>query len=274
MTFEQQEAAVRRYRKSKEIAFDIILTAEQQEEAFDQMRRRVHGEMKAAAYMAGLSEIKPRERFTAETLRTYIIEKGAREIRGFKEDEFLTPVLDLLCLYFTCDKRFEDYKHSDGRPYQLNKGIYLYGGYGTGKTSLMRLFSENQHQSFRVISCQDLADAYVDEGEKIVTANISLQYVSDFNDRVRFFGQEYSGQCFDDLGAESVGKRYGKDQNVMEAILRRRYTKGSEVWQGTHVTTNITATDVELMYGKRIRSRFREMFNAIKFSPNAPDRRK
>jgi hypothetical protein len=42
----------------------------------------------------------------------------------------------------------------------------------------------------------------------------------------------------------------------------------------THATTNLSASDLEALYGNRLRSRMREMFNLIAFPNNTPDKRK
>jgi hypothetical protein len=42
----------------------------------------------------------------------------------------------------------------------------------------------------------------------------------------------------------------------------------------THATTNLSASDLEAIYGNRLRSRMREMFNLISFPNDTPDKRK
>lgn len=41
----------------------------------------------------------------------------------------------------------------------------------------------------------------------------------------------------------------------------------------THLTTNLNSKEIETLYGIRIRSRMREMFNLISYSPFAKDKR-
>lgn len=41
----------------------------------------------------------------------------------------------------------------------------------------------------------------------------------------------------------------------------------------THLTTNISATEIEKAYGKRVRTRLRQMFNLITFGINTIDKR-
>ena len=79
--------------------------------------------------------------------------------------------------------------------------------------------------------------------------------------------------CFDDLGAEHMGRYYGKDCNVLGEILISRYelfkTKGIK----THCTTNLNAIEIEERYGERVRSRMREQFNLVSFNTNSRDKR-
>ncbi|GAL63712.1 hypothetical protein JCM19300_2748 [Algibacter lectus] len=42
----------------------------------------------------------------------------------------------------------------------------------------------------------------------------------------------------------------------------------------THATTNLNAQELEDLYGNRVRSRMRQLFNLIAFDKNANDKRK
>jgi DNA replication protein DnaC len=41
----------------------------------------------------------------------------------------------------------------------------------------------------------------------------------------------------------------------------------------THITTNLSASELESIYGNRIRSRMREMFNLVAFDRESKDKR-
>jgi DNA replication protein DnaC len=89
----------------------------------------------------------------------------------------------------------------------------------------------------------------------------------------RTFNQKRAGYCFDDLGTEETKSHFGNKINVMAEIILNRYdNKTAMGWEFTHVTTNLSADEIEQYYGSRVRSRFREMFNAITLNGN--DRRK
>ena len=78
--------------------------------------------------------------------------------------------------------------------------------------------------------------------------------------------------CFDDLGTEQALKYFGNECNVMGEILLRRYEYFITHKMITHLTTNLSASELESCYGNRIRSRLREMFNLISFGTSKDKR--
>lgn len=180
-------------------------------------------------------------------------------------DDHNREVLIALCRYFTGHEAFEQMQ--DG--WSLNKGIMLCGPVGTGKTTLMSLFRANQRQSFKMISCRELADRFADQGHEMLHTFSHPLQVPNHSDT---FWQTEIGVCFDDLGTENSKKNYGNQVNVMENILSNRYDMGSMPYHLTHVTTNLSSSEIEDYYGTRVRSRMREMFNMITLAGS--DRRK
>jgi len=59
----------------------------------------------------------------------------------------------------------------------------------------------------------------------------------------------------------------------MAEILLNRYDFFVSKRMLTHITTNLSASELESIYGNRIRSRMREMFNLIAFERDAKDKR-
>lgn len=147
----------------------------------------------------------------------------------------------------------------------LNKGILLTGPIGCGKTSIMQLLKPF---------------FYAKEDFKIKTAReISLEFAKNGYEALQQYthkeSQQHSltGYCFDDLGAEQQIKHFGNDCNVMAEILISRYDQFIENRTVTHITTNLSASEIEKLYGNRLRSRFRQMFNLIAFDKGAIDKR-
>ncbi len=61
--------------------------------------------------------------------------------------------------------------------------------------------------------------------------------------------------CFDDLGSENNTKYFGNDCNVMAEILLSQYDRFITHGTQTHITTNLSATEIEAFYGNRVRVR-------------------
>ena len=147
----------------------------------------------------------------------------------------------------------------------LNKGILLTGPIGCGKTSLMNLMkylTATEHKFF-VKPCRDISFEFIQDGYQIIHKySIGKLYQS-----------EPRTYCFDDLGTENNLKYFGNECNVMAEILLSRYDLFISKKLLTHITTNLSATEIETHYGNRVRSRLREMVNLIAFEKTAQDKR-
>ena len=79
---------------------------------------------------------------------------------------------------------------------------------------------------------------------------------------------------FDDLGSETVGNnvyQYGKEE-IFVRILLNRYRNFESLGTKTHVTTNLSLSQIGNRYGTQISDRFIRMFNRLKL--DGPSRRK
>ena len=92
--------------------------------------------------------------------------------------------------------------------------------------------------------------------------------------RGKLYAAERRHYCFDDLGIENNIKYYGNECNVMAEILLSRYDLFIGRGLITHITTNLSATEIEEAYGNRLRSRLREMVNLIGFDQGVKDKRR
>ncbi len=142
----------------------------------------------------------------------------------------------------------------------MSKGILLTGPVGCGKTTLMFLlrYFVLSNEMHLLKPSRELAFEFIREGYSVI------QKVGNQNKVI----------CFDDLGVEQSIKYYGNECNVMGEILLSRYDLF--VCQGTktHATTNLNATELEQLYGQRVRSRMRQMFNLIAFDKDVGDKRR
>jgi len=227
-----------------------ILTPEEIEAALEAARPRILQEAREQkkAMLATIEyNRKIREKseayVSAEQFLDWILKKAVSEIRNFSLNEREQEIYKILALYFTQDKRLLD------KGYDLNKGIWLFGGVGCGKTTIMELFSENPLINYPVVQTSIIADDYKENGSK------NLQ---------RFY--DIPSVCFNDFGfeiEEGVKNNFGNKKNVMAEIIQNSYEFNREKKFRLHFTTNLNADQVEHYYGPRVRSRLREMCNII-----------
>lgn len=150
----------------------------------------------------------------------------------------------------------------------LRKGILLTGPIGCGKTTLLKLMQKipSNRKNFGVYATRQVVSEFMQTGfetiEKYSRGNL-------YNET-----RQMRSICFDDLGAETTSKYFGNDCNVMAEILLTRYDLYEEKGLITHITTNLTAGEIESIYGNRLRSRMREMFNLFGYDEISKDKRK
>jgi len=185
------------------------------------------------------------------------------------ENEDLVKVL---CLYFSKDKRFENYKFDDkivngetipnpvsiinnGNP-DLEKGIMIFGNYGFGKTFTMKVFKAMNipGSRFSFHRANDIVMEYSKDG---------------------YAGLEkfLKGNCYyDDIGTEDKASHYEKGKELFKTIIEYRYDQFLDHGKKTYLSSNLDPDEIAERYGDRIESRIHEMFNIIVV--NGTDRRK
>lgn len=148
----------------------------------------------------------------------------------------------------------------------LNKGILLSGPIGCGKTSLMNLMRTvaKLENKFQVKSCREVSFEFIQDGYEVIH-----RY-----SKGHLYESNYRNYCFDDLGTESNLKYYGNECNVLAEVLLSRYDLFVSRKVQTHITTNLSASEIENQYGNRVRSRLRELCNLIAFDNSVADKRR
>jgi len=191
------------------------------------------------------------------------LEEKGKELYGndFKIHENDHSIILKLIAYFLKDEQM-CFRYG----INLNKGILLCGPIGCGKTSiisLMKHLTPVGHKFF-VKPCRDISFEFIQEGYEIIH-----KYSKD--------KRSQSGPktiCFDDLGTESNLKYFGNECNVMAEILLSRYELFTTRKLHTHITTNLSASEIEQVYGNRVRSRLRQLCNLVAYDKEAIDKRK
>lgn len=236
---------------------EVELTEEEKELALLNARRDKFYHNKLVEYK---NKIQKKAQF--QTYTPTELYEGIRDA-GFIMDEFNKQIFWNLCRYFAGDPR---------GPYNLRKGLLLYGPVGCYKTSIMKYFAANQSNSFAIYSVSEIASEFQRTGHDSI-----LRYKTHVNstDTYRTFGQKELGICFDDFGTENTdSKFFGNEANVMTEIIMSRFMSHENLIAKTHFTTNINMKVIEERYGYRVRSRLREMVTLVEFPDDTPDRRK
>ncbi|RKS03015.1 AAA family ATPase [Flavobacterium sp. 102] len=192
---------------------------------------------------------------------TWLEQKGI-ELYGnhFKILEIDYPIIYKLIAYFLKDEA-SCFQYN----ISINKGILLSGPIGCGKTtlmSIMKYLTPAEHKFF-VKPCREISFEFIQDGYQIIH-----KY-----SKGKLYESEPKIICFDDLGTENNLKYYGNECNVMAEILLSRYDIFIAKKIPTHITTNLSASEIETHYGKRVRSRMRELFNLIAYDNNTKDKR-
>lgn len=172
---------------------------------------------------------------------------------------------DLTVIHKLLIHAIKDEKTATALNLDLSKGILLSGKIGCGKTSIMHLLKPFIHPKFdyKIKTCREVSFEFAKNGFEALQPYTQKTYK-----QIRL-----PGYCFDDFGAEQQIKHFGNDCNVMAEIIISRYEQFIENKTVTHLTTNLSASEIEKLYGNRVRSRMRQMFNVIAFDSNSIDKR-
>lgn len=148
-------------------------------------------------------------------------------------------------------------------PLDLDKGLWLWGDIGTGKTTMLQILREycaavrpcTQERGlsvpaiywFEMVRADELCHAYAKEGYTSLR-----RYV------------ESGRLAIDDVGQENRQvNHYGTPENVVQHILQGRYA--ARGYGFTHVTSNLSPEQIADAYGERVYDRCLQMFNFVEF---------
>jgi len=189
--------------------------------------------------------------------------------RIFFGDHFAIFADDRELIYKLLVYAIGDFENTARHNLSLKKGILINGPVGCGKTSLMTLIKAffPKEKQYTLKSVREITFEFEKEGFRVINRYSNLAFCnSPFSRTNRAF-------CFDDLGTEQPIRYFGNECNVMAEILLSRYDLFIQKGVLTHITTNLSASELESMYGSRVRSRMREMFNLVAFERSAKDKR-
>lgn len=179
-------------------------------------------------------------------------------VPGFIIDDSNRDLYENAIKYFAGDKSSK---------FDLDKGIYLYGKVGVGKSMFFKIFHKlntatDNPNNFNILTISKLVSEF---------AKFGFDSFKEYE-----LGGDWHYGChwlLDDLGqsASSV-KHFGSSTNIVAEFIQRRYNIYTDYYKLTHISTNMEPQEIKDEYGEFIASRMREMFNIVLF--NGSDRRK
>jgi DNA replication protein DnaC len=170
--------------------------------------------------------------------------KTGRAIRDDNTDK----VIEYLAKYFAVHEDFQG---------DANKGLFMAGPIGVGKTVMMKTWADMlkvyfgvdgySNTAYKYVKVQDVVREWEDGGWEVLN---------------KYF--KTTTWCFDDLGTENrKAMRYGSQENVMRYVIDIRYDLWQTLLVPTHFITNMNIDAVKEYYGERIVDRIKEMSNII-----------
>ncbi|WP_053970844.1 hypothetical protein [Mangrovimonas sp. ST2L15] len=164
--------------------------------------------------------------------------------------------------YFLRDPRFFDCSALKGDlsiP-SFNKGLLIIGGFGVGKTDIMKtfetLFKRFDGLRYKMFSTPSVVNTFESCGTP--------------EDKSAFFKNMKTGTILlDDLSSEEIASNYGKT-DIMKRVILERYDSRLL----THMICNFSNLEMDVVqtlqdlgdrYGSRVYDRLFEMFNIIVF---------
>jgi len=153
-------------------------------------------------------------------------------------------------------------------PYPLHKGLFVYGGYGVGKTFLFRAM-----QTLCEIAPIDDMKFQIESTKTLVQAVIDAKDLKDKDKKGNPMEPYRRGNLLlDDLGEERQKiLSYGNQENPIDMLLSERYIAFDRFGHLTHVTSNLGLGDdddalqkqLTAAYGSRVFDRMCDMFEFV-----------
>jgi len=144
-----------------------------------------------------------------------------------------------------------------------NKGIYMCGPVGCGKTILFSVCHKIAVPNKKFISkhALDFTSEFKEIGESITTLYSNKHFKQNNSPKTLYI---------EDLGKEN---KIFNTIDVVEQILLKRYVYFNNCGMLTHVCSNLYPEDILKRYSEAIYSRFAHSMNIIEFKPNSKDLR-
>jgi DNA replication protein DnaC len=158
-------------------------------------------------------------------------------IKPLIRSEETMPYLETLCYFLSNDSRLAYKLNLD-----MNKGLWIRGAYGVGKTFPLMCLQNNELIPFQIHSMLTIANEVAENGSYEINEPLKV---------------------IDDVGSEqSVVNHYGTKKNWFKDFIELYYAE-QKPFNRLIITTNFDFEQVEKSYGSRVRSRVKDMFNIV-----------
>lgn len=153
-------------------------------------------------------------------------------------NEFNKKLITSLCFFCSEDARFvEELKFNPA------KGLWVFGNVGVGKTYLVKCLSDNLLNPIAITSMIEITAQVKDSGDYNLPTSKKI-YI-------------------DDVGTEEpLVNHYGTKITFFKTFIESTYLE-QMTFSNLIVSTNLSFDDIERIYGFRVRSRIKDMFNII-----------
>lgn len=205
------------------------------------------------------------QRITFEEGMQAVREIGAFLVPGFTIDKDNAFAYENVLRWCISDPAMICYGENGKTPGDLQKGIYIYGNVGTGKSLLLDIFRTMcRHYGIKA--------KYGDQIAPLAWTTYRSDDICDLysqdGDLLRW--KETKSLCIQDLGNEPAELLYmGNRRRVLRSILEAR---GDTFDRVTLISSNFPPSHLIEVYGPRVQSRINQMCNPIYLGGN--DRRK
>ncbi|MDR2223387.1 MAG: hypothetical protein LBE34_11710 [Flavobacteriaceae bacterium] len=177
----------------------------------------------------------------------YVLERG-KQMYG---NSFIVNRYHKEALYYVLAYAIEDQKALQRFDMSLDKGLLLMGEPNSGKTSIMHLLKSffPHKRQYNIKTCRSLANEFMQKGFEAL-APYELTTCKPL--------------CLDNLGKEHTAKHYGYACEVVNNIVESHYeNRHEQTYPRLHITTSLSASELENRYGTHFRKMLQQMFNVV-----------
>ena len=165
----------------------------------------------------------------------------AKQKRQFIFDQYNKNLLAGLTKYFTWQA---------SSPYCIEKGLWLFGPVGVGKSFLLEVFEAFTNKF-------NLPTSFKLHNLKTISCNCQQEGVGSLKKYFQGFN------AFDDVGFENTVKYMGNSICVFSELINEIYKKHTKSGKIALVTTNLLPPAIGAKYGERIEDRLKQLFTFI-----------